>query len=57
MWKPDTDNQTFPLGVPPMDEQQKKYNIQDDINTLLRKECEVEEIMRFLKKIEIFEEI
>ena len=35
----------------------KKHNIQGDIRTLLRKDCEVEKMMRLLREIEIFEEI
>ena len=55
----DTDNQILPRGVTPMEEQQKKFNIQSDIKTLtlLGKHCEMEKIMKFLKEIEIFEEI
>ena len=37
--------------------QQKKYNIQGDIKALLERDFEVEKIMRFLKEIEMFEEI
>ena len=47
MWKPETDNQTLPRGVPPIEGQQEKYNIK----TL---GCEVKNVMKFLKKI--FEE-
>ena len=35
----------------------KKQNIQNDIKTLLRKDCEVERIMSFHKAIGMFEEI
>ena len=35
----------------------KKYNIQGDKRTLLKKSCEVEKMMRFLKETEMFEEI
>ena len=34
-----------------------KYNIQGDIRTLLGKDCEVEQMMKFLKEIGKFEEI
>ena len=34
-----------------------KYNIKSDMKILLGKDCEVEKIMKFLKEIEIFEEI
>ena len=33
----------------------KIYNIQSDIKKLLGKNCEVEKIMKFIKKINIFE--
>ena len=39
----------------PIQGQQKKYNIQGNIETLLGKYCEVERVIKFLK--EIFEEI
>ena len=35
IWKSDTDKQSLPWGVPPVEEQQRKYNIQSDIKTLL----------------------
>ena len=57
MWKPEPNNKTLPTRLAPMEEQQKKYNIQGNIRTLLGKDCERKKIMRFLKKIEIFEEI
>ena len=38
-------------------DRRKNYNIKDNIKTLLGKHYEVEKIMRFLKEIEIFEEI
>ena len=41
MWKTDTDNQTLPQGVPPIEREQKKYNIQNNIKTLLGKDNEV----------------
>ena len=34
----------------------KKYNIQSNIKMLRGKDCEVENVMKFLKDIEIFEE-
>ena len=40
-----------------MEREQKKYNIQGNIKTLLGRDCDVEMVMRFLKDIEIFEEI
>ena len=40
-----------------MEEQQKKYNIQGNVKMLLGRDCEVEKVRRFLKDIEIFEEI
>ena len=33
----------------------RKYNIQSDIKMLRGKDCEVEKIIKFLKKIEIYE--
>ena len=56
-WKPETNNNTLHTRLPPIEEQQKKYNIQGDIRTLLGKDCEVEKIMRFIKGIRMFEEI
>ena len=38
-------------------ESRKKHNIQSNIEALLGKNCEVEKIMRFFKKTEMFEEI
>ena len=35
----------------------KKYNILSDLKTLLGRDCEVEKIMRFLKDIEMFQQI
>ena len=43
--------------MPPMEGQQKKYNMQSDIEILLGKDCEVEKIIKFLKELEIFEKI
>ena len=40
-----------------MEGQQKNYNIQGNIKILLGRDCDVEKVMRFLKVIEIFEEI
>ena len=54
--KTDTNDQTLPLGVPPMVGQQKK-NIQGNLNTLLGRDCVMEKVMRFLNDKEIFEEI
>ena len=36
---------------------QKTYNTQSDIRTLLRRDCEAEKIMRYLKDRGVFEEI
>ena len=57
MWKPEANNKTQPTRLSPMEGQQKKCNIQDDIGALLEKSCEVEKMMRFLKDIEMFKEI
>ena len=54
MWKPETDNQTMPPRVPPIEGQQKKILCPERYKTLLGKDCEVEKIMRFLKEINIF---
>ena len=56
MWKPKTDNQILPPGVPPM-EKEKKNNIQDDMKILLERGGEVEKMMRFPNEIEIFKKI
>ena len=52
MQKPNIDSRSVPNGGTT----EKKYNIQDDIRTVLEKEFEVEKNMRFLKEIELFEE-
>ena len=41
MWKPETDNQALSLCVLSLEGQQKKYNTQGDVKTLLGKDCEV----------------
>ena len=41
----------------PIEGNQEKYNIPNDIKTLLGNKCEVKKIMTFLKEIEMFEEI
>ena len=51
-----SNNKTLLTRLPPIEEQQK-HNILGDIGTLLRKDCEVEKMMRFLREIGIFEEI
>ena len=56
MWKPDSDNQTLPRGVICRDSK-KKNNIQGDIKILQGRGCEVEKVVRFLRDLEIFEEI
>ena len=43
--------------MPLMEGHRKKHNVQDNKKTLLEKDCEVEKMMRFLREIEIFEEI
>ena len=45
------------IEVPPIEGPREKYNIQSDIRTPVERDCEVEKIMRFLIKIEMFEEI
>ena len=40
-----------------MEGQQKKYNIQSAIKALVKKDCEVEKKIKFLKEMEVFEEI
>ena len=37
--------------------QHKKYNIQGDVKTFLGSGCEVENVMRFLKVVDLFEGI
>ena len=48
-------NQTLSPGNPPLEGQQKKYNIQSNIKTPLGKECEVQKIMRVFKEIKLYE--
>ena len=57
MWKPETDNKTLHTRQPRWRNSRKKHNIQGDIRRLLGKDYEVEKAIRFLKGIEIFEEI
>ena len=57
MWKPDTNNQTLTRGVPTIGDTRKKYNIQSVIRMLMRRNCEVEKVTRFLKEVGIFDEI
>ena len=49
--------QTLPTGMPLLEGQQRKFNIQVAMKTLLGRDCEVEKIIKFLKEIEIFEQI
>ena len=44
MKKPDTNNQKLPHGGMP-----EKYNIQSYKRMLLRRDCEIEEIMKLIK--------
>ena len=44
-------------NCPQWRDSRKKYNMQSDIKTLMGKDCEVKSIMRFLKRIGMFEEI
>ena len=55
--KPNTNNQTLYRVVLPMKGYQKKYNVQSKLKTQLGKDCEVEKVMRYIKDIEVFEEI
>ena len=58
MWKPETDNKILPTRHPLMEDSRRKHNIPcDDIKTLLGKDCEVGKIMKFLKRIGMFEKI
>ena len=57
MQKPEINNQILPTGMSPVEGQQTKCNIRGDMKALLGKDCEVEKIMRFLKEIEMYEEI
>ena len=57
IWKSETNNKTLLTTLLLMERQQKKYNIQGDMRTLLGKDCEVEKIIRFLKRIGMFVEI
>ena len=44
-------------GNSPWKDSRRKHNIQSDIRTLLRKSCEVEKMMKFLRETEVFEKI
>ena len=57
MLKPETNNKTLPTRLPQWRDNRKKYNIQGDTRTPLRKDCEVEKIMRFLREMGKFDEI
>ena len=56
MWKLDTNNRTLSQGVLTVEDTRKIYNIQSDIKILLGRDCEVKKVMRFLKKVGVFEE-
>ena len=45
MWKPETDNQTLPPRMLPMEGQQKKNNMQSDTKSLLGNDCEINKII------------
>ena len=57
MWKQETNNKKLPTRLSPMEGNRKKHTIQGDIKALLRKDCEVEKMIRFLIEIGIFEVI
>ena len=57
MWKLETNNKAFASLSTSMEEDQKKNNIQSDIIILLGRDCEVKKVMRFLKDVEVLEEI
>ena len=40
-----------------MEGHQKKYNIESNIRMLKESDCEVSEVMRFLKDVGVFDEI
>ena len=49
MCKTETNNETLPPGVTPVEGQQKKYNIQGNIKKLPGRDHEMEKVMRFLR--------
>ena len=49
MLKPETDNQTLPCGMPPMEVHQKKI-IQSNLINATEMVCEVKKVMRFLNR-------
>ena len=57
MWNPETNNKTLPTKLPLIEGQQKETNIQGIIRKLLRRDCEVKKMIRFLWEIRMFEEI
>ena len=57
MWKSKSNNKTLPTRLPSMEGHRAKYNIRGDIRALLGEDCELEQMMKFLKEIGKFEEI
>ena len=57
MWKSKSNSEALPTRLPSMEGQKKKHNIQGAMGALLGKDCEVEQMMKFLKEIGKFEEI
>ena len=55
MWNPETNNKTLPTKLPLIEGQQKETNIQGIIRKLLRRDCEVKKMIRFLWEIGMFE--
>ena len=57
MWKPKSNNKTLPTRLPQWRDSRTKYNIQGDIRALLGNDCEVEQMIKFLKEIGKFKEM
>ena len=56
LWKPETNNRTLPTRLTPMKGQQKEIQYSGEIRTLPGKDCEVENMIQFLREIDIFKE-
>ena len=58
MGKPETDSKALSAGLcPQWKEERRKHGMESDMKKILGILCEVAKIMRFLKEINIYEEI
>ena len=57
MWKLEPDNKALLTRLSPIEGQQKETLFQGDMRTLLGNECEVENMIRFLRELGLLEKI